>query len=291
MAALCITHQRETFACLDRGGARCARRCCGWTPGPPPRSRSTAPRRSTGSPASRRTRRRPGTSCSGWPATNRRRCEHTRPCVDVQGFLVNRLTGELRTCWASADPLGCVDMRTFDYDDELLAAVGLRRDQLPELHEPGAVLGEITDELADDSGLPPGCRWSPASATASRPSSAAARRARARRTSTWAPALVSGSFSETYETGPEFRVLAGGVPRSYIFETLIGAGTYMSTGSWTGSAGSTRGTAAGPVGGADPGGRRRAAAAGRRRPAHAALLGRRADPVLGHQRSRRVGRR
>jgi xylulokinase len=40
-------------------------------------------------------------------------------------------------------------------------------------------------------------------------------------------ALVSGSFSETYETGPEFRVLSGGVPRSYIFEALMGAGTYM----------------------------------------------------------------
>ena len=92
--------------------------------------------------------------------------------VDVQGFLVNRLTGEFRTSWASADPLGVVDLATFDYSDDLLAAAGLHRDQFAELVAPGAVIGAVADEAAKATGLPPGAaRSSPASGTASQRSS------------------------------------------------------------------------------------------------------------------------
>jgi len=32
--------------------------------------------------------------------------------VDVHAYLVHRLTGQWRTSWSTADPLGLVDMRT-----------------------------------------------------------------------------------------------------------------------------------------------------------------------------------
>ena len=38
--------------------------------------------------------------------------------------------------------------------------------------------------------------------------------------------IISGTYSETYSTGMEFRVLSGAVPRTYVFETFIGGGTY-----------------------------------------------------------------
>ena len=73
-------------------------------------------------------------------------------------------------------------MRTFDYDDGLLAAAGLHRAQLPELAPPGAVIGTIPADLADELACRTGCRWWPASATASPPGSAPASSSPARPT-------------------------------------------------------------------------------------------------------------
>ena len=46
--ALCVTHQRETFACVDEQGRPVRPAMSGWTFVPRARSRSSAPRRSTG---------------------------------------------------------------------------------------------------------------------------------------------------------------------------------------------------------------------------------------------------
>src|SRR6185312_15863145 len=76
--------------------------------------------------------------------------------VDVHAYLVHRLTGRWATSWASADPLGLVDMSTRDYDDGLLEAAALTREQMCELEPPGSVLGRITAEVAAELGLPDG---------------------------------------------------------------------------------------------------------------------------------------
>jgi xylulokinase len=54
--------------------------------------------------------------------------DRTSKVVDVHGFLVKQLTGEWRTTSACADPLGLVDMKTFDWSDEVLSMTGLDRD-------------------------------------------------------------------------------------------------------------------------------------------------------------------
>ncbi len=77
--------------------------------------------------------------------------------VDVQAFLVQKLCGgEYRTGWISADPMGIVDMKTMDWSQPLLDAIGLERSRLPTLHAPGSRLGEISAHVAELTGLPVG---------------------------------------------------------------------------------------------------------------------------------------
>ena len=226
IAAISITHQRETFACLTEEGHP-LRPAMLWLD-----SRATKEVAEYGTEKVHKVTGKPPNPTPAWykllwlrehePET----LERTQRVVDVQGYLVHRILGGWKTCWASADPLGVVDMTTFDYDQELLDAVGLHREQLPELFEPGAVFGEIPRDVADDLNVPPGI---PLVAGVGDGQSAGLGTGLVEPGMAYinlGTGLVSGSYSDSYETGMEFRVLSGAVPRTYVFETLMGGGTY-----------------------------------------------------------------
>ena len=284
-----ITHQRETFACVTEDGHP-LRPAMLWldTPGHRGGRRVRHRRRCTGSPASRRTRPRPGTSCCGCAATSRRRwsapsgSSTCRPTSCTGSPATGAPAGPARTRWA------CVDMRTFDYDHELLdRRRACAASRCRSCTRPARCSARSRPTLADDWT----CRAAlPVVAGVGDGQSAGLGTGSSSPGSAYlnlGTGLVSGSYSETYATGMEFRVLSGAVPRTYVFETLIGGGTYNV--SWfveKFSGVDPRAARAGPVRRADPGDRRGAAAAGCRGPARAAVLGGRADPVLGHQRPR-----
>ncbi len=226
IAAICVTHQRETFVCLDASG-RPLRPAMLWLD-----TRATAEVEESGTPEVHRITGKPPNPTPAWykmrwlakhePDTLKR----TSKAVDVQGYLVHRLTGHWRTCWASADPLGLVDMSTFDYHDGLLDQVGLGRSQLCDLYPPGDVLGTITDDVAEQLGLP---QQLPVVAGVGDGQSAQLG------TGVTAPGaaylnlgsgIVSGTYSDNYSYGMDYRVLSAGVPRGYTLETFIGGGTY-----------------------------------------------------------------
>jgi xylulokinase len=226
IAAVCITHQRESFACVTEDG-RPLRPAMLWLD-----ARATAEVAHYGTPAVQETTGKPPNPTPAWykllwlRAHEPETLDRTERVVDVQAYLVHRLTGRWTTSWASADPLGVVDMRTFDYDDGLLGAVGLERGQLPELVEPGAVLGEIDETLAGELGLRPGL---PVVAGVGDGQSAGLGTGVTEPGSAYlnlGTGMVSGTHSETYATGAEFRVLSSAVPRTYVFETLMGGGTF-----------------------------------------------------------------
>lgn len=225
IAALCITHQRETFACLDQVG-RPLRPAMVWAD-----TRATAEVEKYGTAEVHRITGKPPNPTPAWykllwlaehePETLQR----TSKIVDVHGFLVHRITGEWRTSWASADPLGLVDLTALDYDDGLLTAAGIRRDQLCDLVPPGEVIGtvgSVAAELGVSAGLPVvaglgdgqsaqlGCGiTAPGAAYLN-----------------LGTGVVSGTFSEKYAYGREFRTLTAGIPGGYTLETFIGGGTY-----------------------------------------------------------------
>jgi xylulokinase len=151
--------------------------------------------------------------------------ERTRRVSDVHAFLVHRLTGEWRTTWACADPLGLVDMEGFDWSDELLGAVGLDRAQLPELAPPGAIMGELREDAAQELGLPTGLSVVGGAGDGQSAGLGANITEPGRSYLNLGTAVVAGSYSEEYHWGRAFRTMGGPIPQTYTLETLIQGGT------------------------------------------------------------------
>lgn len=156
--------------------------------------------------------------------------ERAARIVDVHAFLVHSMTGHWRTSWATADPLGLIDMETFDWSDELLKMADLSREQMCELYAPGDVIGELKDDVAREVGLPAGLpvvagvgdgQAAGLGANVTEPGKAYLN---------LGTAVVSGTYSENYSWGNEYRVMGGPIPRTYTLETVLAGGTY--TVSW-----------------------------------------------------------
>src|SRR3954468_13501564 len=225
--ALCVTHQRETFACVDEQG-RPVRPAIVWMD-----VRATDQVAALGSDAIHRLTGKPPDTTPAlykllWlrehePET----IERTRWVVDVHAFLVNRLTGAWRTTTACADPLGLIDMDRQDWSDDLLARVGLSRDRVPTLLSPGEVIGELSAAASEQLGLPAGLpvvggagdgQSAGLGANVTRPGSAYLN---------LGTAVVAGTVSERYAWDRAFRTLIGAVPGTYAMETLLQGGTYI----------------------------------------------------------------
>src|SRR3954454_17419677 len=224
--AIGLTHQRETFACLDEQG-RAVRPAIVWMD-----VRATREVEQLGSEDVHRLTGKPADTTPAlykllWlrrhePETIRR----TRWVVDVHAFLVNRLTGMWRTTTACAGPLGLIDMQRGDWSDELLASVGLSRERVPPLLSPGEVIGELSAAAAAQLGLPAGVpvvggagdgQSAGLGANVTRPGHAYLN---------LGTAVVAGTVSERYAWDRAFRTLIGAVPGTYAMETLLQGGTY-----------------------------------------------------------------
>lgn len=224
--AICVTHQRETFVCLDDAGHP-LRPAMLWLD-----SRAVSEVERFGTADVHRITGKPPNPTPAWykllwlshhePDT----MERVGKVVDVQGFLVHRLTGEWATSWASADPLGLVDMTTRSYDDGLLDAVKLKPAQVAELHAPGSVIGRLLDDIADELGLP---RRLPVVAGVGDGQSAqlgTGITSPGRAYLNLGTGIVSGTYSDQYSFGVEYRTLFAAVPGAYTLETFMGGGTY-----------------------------------------------------------------
>lgn len=225
IAGIAITHQRETFVCLDQSGVP-IRPAITWMD-----VRATREVDEYGTPRVHRITGKPPNPTPAWykllwinrhePATIARMAK----VVDVAGFLVHKLTGEWATSWASADPLGLVDLQLFDYDDELLAMAGFSRAQLSRLLSPGAVAGVLLAPLAAELGLAPGL---PVVVSAGDGQSAGlgcnvTRPGRAYLN--LGSGIVAGIHADHYSYHTAYRTMSGPLPGTYILETFIGGGT------------------------------------------------------------------
>ena len=76
----------------------------------------------------------------------------------ASAYVTARLTGRVADSVANYAGIWPVDHQTWDWsaDDAETAALGVTRDQLPELVVPGAIVGEVTEEAAIATGLPAG---------------------------------------------------------------------------------------------------------------------------------------
>jgi sugar (pentulose or hexulose) kinase len=228
--AMAITHQRETFACLDDRG-RPVRPAIVWMD-----TRAAPQVREHGSEAiQRRTGKPPDTTPALYKLLWLRDHEpeamaRTRWVVDVHAFLVQRLTGAWRTTTACADPLGLIDMEARDWADDLLELIGIDRGRVPELVPPGAPIGELTAAAAQELGVPAGLPLIGGAGDGQAASLGANATEPGQAYLNLGTAIVSGTMSEAYASERAFRTLDGAIPGTYLFETLIQGGTY--TVSW-----------------------------------------------------------
>lgn len=147
--------------------------------------------------------------------------------ADVQGFLVQRLTGRRRTGWTSADPFGMFDLEQCRWSGELLDYLGVAEDRLSETCRPGAELGRVTAEAAAATGLVEG---TPVFAAGGDGQCAALGAGCVRSDRAYVntgTALVGGIWSPAYVCNPAWRTEMAAQGEGYIFETCVRSGAFL----------------------------------------------------------------
>ena len=227
--ALCLTHQRETFVCVD-GAGRPLRPAILWLDG---RAHdeiaelgSSRVHELSGKPPDTT----PALYKLAWLARHEpaalRDAVHV---ADVQAYLAWQLTGRWATSHGSADTLGLFDLQAMDWSGELLDLAGVRLDQLPDLVPAGDLLGTVTGAVARSLGLP-----GPVPLVAGIGDGQAAGLGLGATTPGVAylnlgTSMVLGVQSAQYLWDPAFRTLAGIRPGTYTLETVLNAAAYVAT--------------------------------------------------------------
>jgi xylulokinase len=231
IAALCITHQRETFVPVD-SQCRPIRNAILWLDDRCQAQVAELDRRFGSDYIQQLTGKGPSTKQSLpellWLMTHEpESLARAHKLVDVHAFLVKRLTGRWITSTATADPMGVLDMRRSTWATELIQQVGLDPAQFVELALPGSIMGEVTSEAAQITGIPAG---TPVVAGAGDGQSAGLGANITRPGKAYlnlGTAMVSGAHLETYAADRAFRTLCSPLAGAYVAEEVLGGGTFI----------------------------------------------------------------
>jgi xylulokinase len=223
-AGLSITHQRETFVCLDADD-REVRPGILWLD-----TRAHKQIAAFGSPDLHRiSGKPPGTTPSIykllWLKENEPEAyARTAKVFDVGGYLVYRLTDEFATSAASADPLSMLDMATLTWSEELLTMAGLTLAQVPRIVAPGTVIGRVTAAASASTGLPVGLPIVAGAGDGQAAGLGAAVVATGNAYLSLGTSLTLGVHSPAYRTSNAYRTLSSPVAGNYTFEGLVASG-------------------------------------------------------------------
>jgi xylulokinase len=144
--------------------------------------------------------------------------------ADVHAYLVHRLCGRWVTSWASADPLGVVDMRTFTYAPALLGLVGIGAERFPTLVPPGTVVGQLSSDAARATGLPAGLPIVAGAGDGQCAGLGAAVTEEGDAYLNLGTAVTLGRHATTYHTSLAFRTLASPLAGAWTLESVITSG-------------------------------------------------------------------
>lgn len=230
LKALCIAHQRETFVPVDERDQPLANGIL-WMD---ERARELLPdlERSFGQEKfHRQTGKRLSVNLTiakiAWLREHRPEVfARTGKYLDVHAFLVRRLTGSYATGWGCADPTGLFDIQNNCWAQTFLNQVGIRLDQLPELYPPGTIIGTVLPSAAEACGLPAGLpvaagigdgQSSGLGVNITSPGDAYL---------SLGTSVISGTYSDRYVFNSASRTMTGGVPGTYLLETVQLGGAY-----------------------------------------------------------------
>jgi xylulokinase len=228
VAAVCLTHQRESFVCLD-GAGEPLRPAVLWLD-----ARAHREIAELGSPRVHELSGKPPDTTPAlyklaWLARHEPEVLRSAAMVgDVHALLALRLTGRWATAEGSGDTLGLLDLRTRRWSAELLALAGVRHEQLPTLVPAGEQIGPLLDDVADGLGLPRGV---PLVAGIGDGQAAGLPLGFSDRVAylNLGTSMVLGVESPTYVWAPAFRTLVGPRPGTYVLETVLNAAAYVAS--------------------------------------------------------------
>lgn len=146
---------------------------------------------------------------------------------DVQTYLVHRLTGNYKTSWASADPLGIFDLEKKIWSTEILRELEINPDQLPETCSPGTTLGQVSRFAAEATGLKAGTPVVAGGGDGQSAGLGVNALLTNRAYLNLGTAVVSGMFIKDYVIDRAFRTMASCSGNGYYAETSLRAGTFL----------------------------------------------------------------
>lgn len=82
--------------------------------------------------------------------------KNTYKLLGVQDFVIHLLTGKFITDWTQASRTMLMNINDFNWDEELLSGIGINAELLPELCAPGSIVGNLTEEMSQITGLKSG---------------------------------------------------------------------------------------------------------------------------------------
>ncbi|MDT3766822.1 FGGY-family carbohydrate kinase [Gleimia hominis] len=226
VAAIGITHQRESFAPFDANG-RPLRQGILWLDG-----RATNQIRQYGNAHIHELSGKPAGVTPAiykmaWLKQNEPQVfEKAHKVVEVHGYITWNLTGQWVTSQAAADSLGLFDIKRRDWAPELLEIAGVDREQMADLVEPSREMGRLKPELANEwgigeipiiAGLGDG-QAAGIGAAAVEPDVGFLN---------LGTAVNAGVESPEYKYDSVFRTHVSGIPGNYVFEVLQSSGSYL----------------------------------------------------------------
>ena len=151
----------------------------------------------------------------------------TAKTAEVHGVLTHFLTGQWATSIASADPMGLIDVKSYDWSDVLLKAARLSREQLPTLYRTGEIMGEVSTAAAKLTGLKAGTPVIAGGGDGQCAGTGANTFLQGRAYVNLGTAAVSGSYGKTYAVDRSFRAMVAVGEEGFSFETAIRTGTFL----------------------------------------------------------------
>jgi sugar (pentulose or hexulose) kinase len=231
ITALAISNQRETFVALDRKG-KPVRPAITWLD---ERCKSQVDKfaatlgderihQITGKPKDYA----PVVYRLAWMKENENDLfRKTARFCDVQTFLVNKLTGYYKTSWASADPMGLFDLKNKIWSPEILSQLKITANQLPEAFCTGTILGYITKDAAEATGLNPGTKVIAGGGDGQSAGLGVNALRPERAYLNLGTAVVSGTYAKDYFIDRSFRTMASCSEDGYYCETSLRSGTFL----------------------------------------------------------------
>ena len=146
---------------------------------------------------------------------------------DVHAYLVYRLTGMYKTSWASADPMGILDLENKIWSPDIIKQLDITPRELPEVFSPGTVLGYVNKQAAEATGLNTGTKIIAGGGDGQASGLGVNALKPERAYLNLGTAIVSGTFTNSYIADRRFRTMASCTGNGYYCETSLRSGTFL----------------------------------------------------------------